>query len=301
MPVTATSPFACPTCLGELEERPDALLCRECGASFALANDVPDLIAAGVRIASEGPGDTPAMAWRRQRFDVLRGPEAPENALLLERLLEVIDDGALVVDLGCGPGTLLGWLADRRPGAQYIGLDIATAALDLARRDAGRRAIYGRASTRRQYPFASATVDVVVRRLAPALLDEVARVLRPGGRYVRFTFGPRHWAEVYDRVPGLPRAREETLATEAAHLARLGLAIEPVHTIEREIPFSRPAVLLALRANPAAFHINRVDLEPLHRLWRDEEGGRREHVPLTVEAQVLVARRPVADASQPPA
>jgi hypothetical protein len=59
-------------------------------------------------------------------------------------------------------------------------------------------------------------------------------------------------------------------------------------------------VLLALRANPAAFHINRVDLEPLYRLWRDEEGGRREHVPLTVEAQVLVARRPVADASQPP-
>jgi ubiquinone/menaquinone biosynthesis C-methylase UbiE len=112
-------------------------------------------------------------------------------AALVERL--PAGDGLRVVDLGCGPGVSTFELARRRPGAQVIGLDVASRMLGEARRRQKRmsgteRIGWVRADASR-LPFRVDAVDALTGHsflyLLPrrdAVLAECVRVLRPGGR-----------------------------------------------------------------------------------------------------------------------
>jgi SAM-dependent methyltransferase len=294
--------LACPRCGGDLadRERSPGVRCLACGHEFGARDGVLDLVDATQRVSSEGPGDTLAMAWRRRRWDELRGSTASENAAYLSAIWERLRPDDRVLDLGCGPGSFLGWMAEFAPDLALLGLDLAWPALEEAARVAARHpnVRFARASTRRRLPLRDGSTDVVLRRLAPGLPEEIARVLAPDGHYLRFTFGPGHWREIYDRVPGLPRAREEAVAGESARLADLGLEVlEPIQT-EGEDELTLPAVMLALRSNPAAFHMAKLDLDPMRELWF-QDGERKPLARLSTEYVVLVARKPPARARAP--
>jgi SAM-dependent methyltransferase len=289
--------LVCPRCGGELSstEGKPGVRCQGCGHEFGARGGLLDLVDAEQRVSSEGPGDTLAMAWRRRRWDELRGSDAPENVAYLSAIWERLRPDDRVVDLGCGPGSFLGWMAEFAPDLAILGLDLSWPALEeavkVARRHANVRLV--RASTRRRLPLGDGSTDVVLRRLAPGLPEEAVRVLAPGGYYLRFTFGPGHWREVYDRVPGLPRAREDAIAGESARLVDLGLEVMEPTQVEGSEEVTSAAVMLALRSNPAAFHMERVQIEPLRKLWF-EGGERRLRARLSTEYLVLVARKPGA-------
>src|SRR5687768_7458456 len=176
--------LACPRCGGELGGADEGgVVCAGCGTPFALKDGLLDLVDASQKVSSEGPGDTLSMAWRRRRWDELRGSAAPENAAYLSAIWERLRPDDRVVDLGCGPGTCLGWMAEFAPDLAILGLDLSWPALDeggrVARQHPNVR--LARASTRRRLPVADASTDVVLRRLAPALPEEAVRVLAPGG------------------------------------------------------------------------------------------------------------------------
>ena len=102
-------------------------------------------------------------------------------------LLEATPE-ARILDLGCGVGHLLAWLARHAP-ARYDGLDLSPASVRAARAVAGvRRVVAGDAG---RLPFRDASYDAVVCNGSAhhlpdlaAALREVRRVLRPGGRLV---------------------------------------------------------------------------------------------------------------------
>jgi ubiquinone/menaquinone biosynthesis C-methylase UbiE len=132
---------------------------------------------------------------------------------------------ARIVDLGCGPGVSTFALARQLPAACLIGLDVAPRMLNEARR---RQRGAGIASTRigwvqadaAHLPFHDATVEactghsflylVANRR---AVLSEVRRVLRPGGRLVLM--------EPNDRPASLARAL--SLSRDPRHLVSVSL------------------------------------------------------------------------------
>lgn len=102
--------------------------------------------------------------------------------------------GERAIDLACGTGDIALLLAAH--GARVVGLDLTMAMLRLARGKTSPRApLWLTAGDMMALPFGTASVDLVtvgyglrnVPELAPAI-QEIARVLRPGGRLLSLDF-----------------------------------------------------------------------------------------------------------------
>ncbi|QTP55528.1 methyltransferase domain-containing protein [Billgrantia sulfidoxydans] len=121
-----------------------------------------------------------------------------------EALWPLLPDRAeRVLDLGCGPGHWSRRLAVRfGAGCHVLGLDLAPGMLDTARREARQRVDWLCADAA-ALPLADRQVDLVFSNLAiqwcpdlDAVMTELFRVLRPGGRAVINTLGPGTLHEV---------------------------------------------------------------------------------------------------------
>lgn len=104
---------------------------------------------------------------------------------------------AVVVDLGCGCGYLLQRLRERgfRP-SQLIGVDMSADELSLARSRPALAGVDLRLERAQWLSLADRSVDVVLSHLAFMLMsdmervvDEIARVLAPGGRFATVVGG----------------------------------------------------------------------------------------------------------------
>jgi SAM-dependent methyltransferase len=169
------------------------------------------------------------------------------NAFTAERYRRVIDgallrDGDRVLDYGCGDGALLSVLQRRSGGRQYDlhGFDPNALAVELARAalsaNGVRANIHATLATIPDAHFDRVIcTEVIEHASAPeALLLEIARVLKPGGRVVvttpiRLTEEPedvnhvREWfpnefARVFDRRLWRVIAHEQVVPAAAAEV-----------------------------------------------------------------------------------
>jgi SAM-dependent methyltransferase len=131
-----------------------------------------------------------------------------------ESRLRVLGDvrGEVVLELGCGGGQWSRWLV--RMGARPVGLDLSIRQLEHAARSVRRsgRSVPFVCGDAERLPFTDATFDLVMcdhgamtfadpRRTVP----EVARVLRPGGRFAFSHASPLQfvcWDDAKHRVTG---------------------------------------------------------------------------------------------------
>ncbi|MBA3717054.1 MAG: methyltransferase domain-containing protein [Actinobacteria bacterium] len=123
------------------------------------------------------------------------GDDAPAGSLGCGNPLAVAElhEGETVLDLGSGGGLEVIQSAKRvGPGGVAFGLDMTDEMLELAQRNAAeagiRNAIFLR-GLMEDIPLPTASVDVVISNCVvnlstdkPAVLREIARVLKPGGR-----------------------------------------------------------------------------------------------------------------------
>jgi len=104
-----------------------------------------------------------------------------------------IEEGATVLDLGCGAGTDLLIAAQLvGPSGRVIGIDMTASMLERARTSAAEMGLTNvelHEALIESLPVADASVDIVISNgvidLVPdkdAVFDEIDRVLRPGGR-----------------------------------------------------------------------------------------------------------------------
>jgi 23S rRNA (guanine745-N1)-methyltransferase len=122
-----------------------------------------------------------------------------------------LPDGALILDAGCGEGTMTVAVA-LAPGREVCGVDLSVGAIRLAARSAPQ-ATWIVANADRRLPVAEACADLVLSIFGRRNPREFARVLRPGGRVVAVVPGPddlselreatQGAAELRDRVPGV--------------------------------------------------------------------------------------------------
>jgi len=135
--------------------------------------------------------------WYEEVWEELPADLAPERAGLRKAfLLSQVAAGDRVLDLGCGDGFFTAALS--AIGTHAVGADIAERALGRAReRHPGPE--YVRIEPHGRWPFPDAAFDVVwagevLEHVADTerFVDEVRRVLRPGGKLLVTTpgFGP---------------------------------------------------------------------------------------------------------------
>jgi len=144
-------------------------------------------------------------AWRlfrgpfRRQFDRLapswEGRRRPDSLVPFERGLDALPQPPTrVLDLGTGTGIGARIVAERFPDAEVVGVDLADAMVDEARRvtpsSLGDRVCYEVADAAR-LPFDDGAFDLVTLANMIPFFDELARVVAPGGRVViAFSGGP---------------------------------------------------------------------------------------------------------------
>ncbi len=115
----------------------------------------------------------------------------------IERLTGVLE-GARALDLGCGSGAYSLWLAER--GARVTGLDLSPVMIRLAlekARKQGAQLDLAAADISRPLPFGESEFDLVLTATAlhyiqnlDAFMREVAKVLKPRGRFIASVLHP---------------------------------------------------------------------------------------------------------------
>jgi len=110
------------------------------------------------------------------------------DAELAMRLTD-LGPGTRVVDIGCGPGVAARLAAER--GATVFGVDPSDVMLRVARRDDHRRTVTWQKGSAESLPLTDHSLDIAWSLSTvhhwPNLrggLDEVCRVLAPGGRFL---------------------------------------------------------------------------------------------------------------------
>ena len=141
------------------------------------------------------------------------------------------------VDLCCGPGYLVAEMARQAPKLHVTGVDLSDEMLaeaeDYARQHDMDQAVSFRKGDVQQIPIADGSVDLVVSTLSlhhrsdpVAVLDEVARVLNPGGSFLIFDLRRDLSAPVWLLLwfvtgflvpPALRRANEPLASRNAAY------------------------------------------------------------------------------------
>ena len=153
-----------------------------------------------------------------------RGMRSASAALLGDRLTR---PGQRLLDAGCGTGGFLRWALDRGSFAGAAGVDIGSAAIDLARERLPEADL--RTGSLKSLAFRDGAFDLVVTNdvlqhvpedEVEASLGELRRVLAPGGTLLLRTNGARRLRR--ERADW--RAYDRT--TLVAELERAGFAIE---------------------------------------------------------------------------
>jgi SAM-dependent methyltransferase len=138
-----------------------------------------------------GPHEPAQVAASLDGVDEMIEPAVPERLRWLAGLLDA-QPGERVADLGCGTGALLLTVAEVGP-LELVGLDVSAAALRVAAGELGGSGgrLLVQADLADPLPMADGSVDRAVSHNVleclpepQALLEEAARVLRPGGRLV---------------------------------------------------------------------------------------------------------------------
>jgi ubiquinone/menaquinone biosynthesis C-methylase UbiE len=141
---------------------------------------------------------------------------SPEGDQLVAAALERVPAATRALDVGTGTGRGAAALVNRFPEAEVTGVDVSPGMIEEARRRVPAASFeVGDAS---HLPFGDGSFDLVTHTNMIPFLDEVSRVLRPGG-WTLFAWTNGAGTPIYVRPELLRRELERRGFTEFADVA----------------------------------------------------------------------------------
>lgn len=147
-------------------------------------------------------------------WDSIRLPDAlAPYVAALERI-----DGPVerALDVGTGTGAGAQVIKERFPAAEVVGVDVSPAMLEAARRNVD--GVSFQEGDAAKLPFGDGEFDLVAHSNMIPFLDQVARVLRPGG-WTFFAFSGGAETPIYVPPERLRRELERRGFTDFAEIA----------------------------------------------------------------------------------
>lgn len=204
--------FHCPVCQGEFQPTEQFFLRCAQGHHFDLARN-------GYINLLQGQGsnyyDKELFIARRKVFSQgLYDLLISELAALIRGLSF---ESPLILDAGCGEGSLLARLFSHLTGATMLGVDIARDAIRLA--GGLEPPIMWCVADLAQLPFASGSLDVILNVLSPANYSEFRRVLGRDGVVLKVIPGDDYLLEIREFLADIKDySNQEVLENLKAHL-----------------------------------------------------------------------------------
>lgn len=203
------NPLCCPKCGLPLTQEGSGCRCAQGHQyDFAKSGYVNLLLVSGKH--SSQPGDDKRMVWARRRFLAKGFYELFADAVVEKALQYLSMESPVIVDAGCGEGYYTGRLAQALWGtgktSEMAGIDISKIAVDqAAKAHKGPQFAVGSVF---HLPVLSASCDLAVNLFAPLCIDEISRVLKPGGLFFLGVPDRRHLWQLKQAVYEEPYENE---------------------------------------------------------------------------------------------
>ncbi|HKC19056.1 MAG TPA: methyltransferase domain-containing protein [Candidatus Dormibacteraeota bacterium] len=157
----------------------------------------------------------------------------PVQQTLLDMAVHERPSAVAILDIGCGTGRLLRAAEERFPEARLQGVDAAEGMVEAAQSAATGSGINFHHATAEQLPFDAAQFDLVFSTMTfhhwsdQAMgISEIARVLKPDGRWLLSDFVPRGLMRYVRRLVRLTRFRERHELSRMLAISGLGIVEE---------------------------------------------------------------------------
>lgn len=188
--------IACPLCRAPLARAPKTWTCPE-RHSFDVAREGYVNLLPVQQKASKSPGDSAESLAARRAF-LGAGHYAPLRTAVTAMLATL--DADTLIDIGCGEG----WYTSAFPDAarEVIGIDIAKPAIRMAAKAYGLSCpdITWLVGSGASLPVENASIDAVACLFTQLHVDEIHRVLKPGGHVLVVTPAADHLAALRRRL-----------------------------------------------------------------------------------------------------
>ncbi len=246
--------FSCPICQQPLVAQDNSARCSS-NHCFDFAKEGYLNLLPVQKKNSIDPGDNKAMMQARRDF--LNAGHYQNLAEQVSQLIieyseqqkEVSKQPLQGLDLGCGEGYYSQIFAEQSVDkVSWHGLDISKSAI----RSAAKRAknIQFCIASAFDLPFPEQSFDLITRIYAPSSATELTRVLRPNGRLITVSPGPRHLFQLKQVIYQTPQLHTE-LASQIS-----GFELIQTQPLQQQLTLSKPQDIANLLAmTPFAYKL----------------------------------------------
>ncbi len=257
--------ITCPNCKSLLHQSEKSLRCQN-GHSFDIAKEGYINLLLANQKKSSNPGDNKIMSNAREaflktgQFDFLLD-SIESNINSIQNLPTDEHENIQLLDIGCGTGFYTRNLF-KQQGFKKTGIDISKIAVASASvKDKESTYLVGSAFN---ITIVDNSIDLLLNIFAPIDLEELKRVLKPGGYFVKVIPIGDHMKEVAELVYDKFIPHQSTIQEDIDSIVLF--QIIKVENLKRIISLSRADLLNLISMTPYLYKFDKEKLETLSEL-----------------------------------
>lgn len=245
--------FVCPKCGKALENNGKSLICAD-GHCYDIAKSGYVNLLLVNKKNSLAPGDNKEMIKARESV-----MSKDYYKSLADKIISLIPKCAVdILDAGCGVGYIPYRIKEALNNANVCGFDISKYAIDSAAKK--YKNVNFAVCSSNQIPVRNDTFDVVICAFAPVFADEIGRILKKDGIFIRIVPSEKHLFNLKSLIYQTPRENELD-KEEIKNLTEIYSEV-----VNGEFTGNSDDMLSLIKMTPYFYHTKKEDLDKLQNI-----------------------------------